>query len=61
MLRIYACVNAQIIERPYDPSVEAEQAADEAEEKHDAPIAVEDAPAAKAEVAQEAKAENEDI
>ena len=27
MLRIWACVNAQIIDRPYDPSVEAETAA----------------------------------
>lgn len=61
MLRIYACVNAQVIERPYDPSVEAEQAADEAEEKHDAPVAVEDAPVAEAEVAQEAKDAEEDI
>ena len=26
MLRIWACVNAQIIDRPYDPSVEAETA-----------------------------------
>ena len=33
MLRIWACVNAQIIDRPYDPSVEAETAADEAENK----------------------------
>ena len=33
MLRIWACVNAQIIDRPYDPSVEAETAADDAENK----------------------------
>lgn len=33
MLRIWACVNAQIIDRPYDPSVEAETAADDAEDK----------------------------
>ena len=35
MLRIWACVNAQIIARPYDPSVEAETAADDAEDKKD--------------------------
>ena len=33
MLRIWACVDAQIIDRPYDPSVEAETAADDAENK----------------------------
>ena len=33
MLRIWACVNAQIIDRPYDPSVEVETAADDAEDK----------------------------
>ena len=43
MLRIWACVNAQIIDRPYDPSVEAETAADDAEDKKaDAPKTVAD-------------------
>lgn len=43
MLRIWACVNAQIIDRPYDPSVEAETAADDAENKKaDAPETVAD-------------------
>lgn len=42
MLRIYACVNAHVIERPYDASVEAEEKEDETVAP--VPEAVEDAP-----------------
>ena len=42
MLRIWACVNAQIIDRPYDPSVEAETADDAEDKKADAPETVAD-------------------
>ena len=56
MLRIWACVNAQIIDRPYDPSVEAETAADDAENKKtDAPETVADT--ANAETASETQDE----
>lgn len=55
MLRIYACVNAQVVERPYDPTVEAEEAENESENDK-APDSVEDAP-----VAEKSNAVEEDI
>lgn len=62
MLRIWACVNAQIIDRPYDPSVEAETAADDAEDKKaNAPETVADTANAEIAASQETAGDGDDI